>query len=67
MRLFNVDTDEKEIYRITNAMQRLSLMLRLGRYNDEIVYGKASSWKSKRALNMLEVYEARLKELRHGQ
>lgn len=66
MRLFNVDTDEKERYRIINAISRLRLMIRMGKYDDVIVYGKRSTWKARSAANMIAVYEERLRELDKG-
>lgn len=64
MRMFNVDTDEKEIRRIKNAIERCKWAL----HNRPVLYRKTACMEgevdySNQLKYMIDVYRARLKEL----
>ena len=64
MRMFNVRTDSHEKRKIKNAIQRLKIMIDLGRYDSYVAdNGQVTNWRMKRARHMISVYEKRLREL----
>jgi hypothetical protein len=58
-------SDRHERYLIKDAIERIELMKKLGRYGTSDFYGRESRWKERSANIMIEQYKARLRELDH--
>lgn len=63
-RLFNVKNDAVERQKIVNAVSRLRLMIKLGKFDDAVnAKGEKSDWSLRQANQMIARFEARLREL----